>query len=107
MLSQNSEWVTLLNVNESPLDHPLAVSIHGNDIIIFRYGGHYVAMDRWCPHQNGDLGQGRVLGKAIKCPLHGFMFSVETGRGTNCGGFSVRVHEIQLENGLLSVRLNC
>ena len=105
MPSQSSDWVTLLNVNESPLDRPLAVSIHGTDIIVFRYGGHYVAMDRWCPHQNGDLGQGRVLAKAIKCPLHGFMFSVETGLGTNCGGFNVRVHEIQLENGFLSVRL--
>jgi nitrite reductase/ring-hydroxylating ferredoxin subunit len=63
-------------------------------------------MDRWCPHSDGDLAKGRVLGKALKCPLHGFMYSVDTGRGVNCPGFAVTVHEVRVDGGVLSVRLH-
>ena len=96
--------VPVLDLNECPVDQPRAVSVEGEDLIILRHGDRYVAMDRWCPHLGGDLAEGRILGRAVKCPLHGFMFSVDGGRGLNCP-YKVRVHEIQVENGVLSVRL--
>lgn len=33
------------------------------------------------------------------------MFSLETGRGVNCSGFEVKVYEVKIEGGVLSVRL--
>jgi nitrite reductase/ring-hydroxylating ferredoxin subunit len=104
MITRDSTWVPVLNLGESPVDGPQAVTVNGEDLIILRHGERYVAINRWCPHQGGDLAAGRVLGKAIKCPLHGFMFSMDTGRGLNCGGFHAKVHEVQVENGVLSVR---
>lgn len=103
--AQDSTWVPVLDLNESQVDQPQAVNVHGEDLIIFRHSDRYVAMDRWCPHQNGDLAEGCIEAKALECPLHGFMFSVDTGRGVNCPGLNVRVHEVQVENGVLSVRL--
>lgn len=105
MTAQDSTWVTVLDLAESPLDQPQPVNVHGEDLIIFRHGERYVSMDRWCPHQNGDLAGGQIVGRALKCPLHGFMFSVDAGRGLNCPGFKLRVHDVQVENGFLSVRL--
>ena len=105
MTAQDSTWVTVLDLAESPLDQPQPVNVHGEDLIIFRHGERYVSMDRWCPHQNGDLAGGQIVGRALKCPLHGFMFSVDAGRGLNCPGFNLRVHDVQVENGFLSVRL--
>lgn len=104
-MTQESGWTMVLDLNECPLDQPKPVDVAGKELIIFRYGDRYVAMDRWCPHQNGDLTDGRIIGRALKCPLHGFMFSVENGRGVNCAGFAVKVHEVRVENGQLSVRL--
>jgi nitrite reductase/ring-hydroxylating ferredoxin subunit len=99
-------WMTVLDLDATLLDGPRAVEIEGVELVVLRQGDRYVAMDRWCPHSDGDLAKGRVLGKALKCPLHGFMYSVDTGRGMNCPGFAVRVHEVRVDGGVLSVRLN-
>jgi nitrite reductase/ring-hydroxylating ferredoxin subunit len=56
-------------------------------------------------HIKMELGEGQVIGRALKCPLHGFMFSVDAGRGLYCPGFTLKVHEVRVENGYLSVRL--
>jgi nitrite reductase/ring-hydroxylating ferredoxin subunit len=100
-----SVWLPVLDLGTTGLDAPRAVEVEGVELVVLRQGDRYVAMDRWCPHSDGDLAKGRVLGKALKCPLHGFMYSVDTGRGVNCPGFAVRVHEVRVDGGVLSVRL--
>jgi len=101
-----SAWVPLVGIDAADLASPRAVEVEGVDLVVLRQGERYVAMDRWCPHSDGDLAKGRVLGKALKCPLHGFMYSVDTGRGMNCPGFSVRVYEVRVDDGVLTVRLD-
>jgi nitrite reductase/ring-hydroxylating ferredoxin subunit len=100
-----SAWVPVLDLGATPLDAPRPVEVEGVELVLLRQGDRYVAMDRWCPHSDGDLAKGRLLGKALKCPLHGFMYSVDTGRGVNCPGFAVRVHEVRVDGDVLSVRL--
>ena len=100
-----SAWLPVLDLGTTGLDVPRAVEVEGVELVVLRQGDRYVAMDRWCPHSDGDLAKGRVLGKALKCPLHGFMYSVDTGRGVNCPGFAVTVHEVRVDGGVLSVRL--
>lgn len=101
-----SAWLPVLDLGATDLDAPRAVEVEGVELVVLRQGDRYVAMDRWCPHSDGDLAKGRVLGKALKCPLHGFMYSVDTGRGVNCPGFAVTVHEVRVDGGVLSVRLH-
>lgn len=105
MATPKATWVPVIELRDPSIKTPQPVKIRDIDLIIVRHGDRYVATDRWCPHQGGDLAEGRLLGKAIKCPLHGFMFSLETGRGVNCSGFEVKVYEVKIENGVLSVRL--
>ncbi len=83
--------------------HPFEVA--GVALVVLRHGGDYVVMDRWCPHQGGDMAQGRVVAKTLKCPLHGYMFSLDNGRGLNCRGYNARLHEVQVVDGTLQVRL--
>jgi nitrite reductase (NADH) small subunit len=106
-ISEDEErpWVEVLNLDETPLERMRAVNVDGEDLVILRQGDQYTAVDRWCPHKKGDMAEGRILGKAFKCPLHGFMFSLNNGRGLNCPGFNLSVHEVRVEAGRLSVRL--
>jgi nitrite reductase/ring-hydroxylating ferredoxin subunit len=99
-------WIPVLDLDVAALEAPRAVTVEGVELVVLRQGDRYVAMDRWCPHSYADLAQGRVLGKALKCPLHGFMYSVDTGRGVNCPGFAVQVYEVRVDSGGLSVRLD-
>lgn len=105
MITDESGWTAVLDLKQTPFSKTLAMQVEGEDLIIFRCGDGYVAMDRWCPHLRSDLVFGRVTGNAMKCTLHGFMFSAESGRGLNCPGFNVRVHELRVEDGVISVRL--
>jgi nitrite reductase (NADH) small subunit len=41
--------------------------------------GTLSALDNWCPHRRGPLGQGWLEGKAVVCPWHSWTFSLETG----------------------------
>jgi nitrite reductase/ring-hydroxylating ferredoxin subunit len=100
-----AEWVPLPELDLVDLQAPRAVEVGGVELVVLRQGERYVALDRWCPHAEGDLAKGRVLGKALKCPLHGFMFNLDHGRGINCPGFAVAVHEVRVDDGVLSVRL--
>lgn len=110
MSPQSSEaptgvWVPILNLGETPLGELAAVQANGRELVLVRQGNRIVAMDRWCPHREGDLAAGKLMGKALKCPLHGFMFSLDSGRGMNCPGLNVRVYPVQEDGGVLSVHL--
>lgn len=99
-------FVPVLDVQETPLESLQPVEVQGRDLVVFKNGDSLVAMDRWCPHRDGDMLEGALVGNSLKCPVHGFMFASDTGRGINCPTFSVKVHELKVVDGVVSVRLN-
>lgn len=105
MTQDNAVFVRIWDLNAAPLDGPVAVNVEDRELVLFRRGDTLAAMDRWCPHQRGDMVAGHVVGRALKCPVHGFMFSADTGRGLNCPGFDLPVHDLQVEDGIVRVRL--
>jgi nitrite reductase/ring-hydroxylating ferredoxin subunit len=51
----------------------------GERIAVFRYGNHVSAVSNVCQHQNGPLGEGKIVGGCIVCPWHGYEYAPETG----------------------------
>jgi nitrite reductase/ring-hydroxylating ferredoxin subunit/DMSO/TMAO reductase YedYZ heme-binding membrane subunit len=47
---------------------------------VFRWNGRLSALTNLCAHQNGPLGEGRVLDGCVTCPWHGFQYRLEDGR---------------------------
>lgn len=41
--------------------------------------GRLAALDNWCPHRRGPLGQGWIEGNAVVCPWHSWAFDVDSG----------------------------
>ncbi len=59
-----------------------AVVVHrrdGEPVAIFRHQGKLSAVSNLCAHQNGPLGEGRVIDGCITCPWHGFQYRLEDG----------------------------
>ena len=72
------------------------VQVGGRSIGVFNVGGEYYALRNRCPHQGGPLCEGFQFaalrspgpgqyargadGEIIRCPWHGWEFSVRTGR---------------------------
>jgi sulfoxide reductase heme-binding subunit YedZ len=55
------------------------VSAGGERVAVFLYDGQVSAVSNVCQHQNGPLGEGRIVGGCIVCPWHGFEYRPDTG----------------------------
>ena len=72
------------------------VDIDGRGIVIFNIGGEFFALANRCPHQGGNLCEGRLIGlvesnepgvyrysrrgEILRCPWHGWEFDIRTGQ---------------------------
>ena len=73
-------WVDAGVALEIPDGRARIVCAGGERIAVFRYGTSVVAVSNLCQHQNGPLGEGRVIDGCITCPWHGYQYMPETGR---------------------------
>jgi sulfoxide reductase heme-binding subunit YedZ len=46
---------------------------------VFRYDGKVSAISNVCQHQNGPLGEGRIIDGCVTCPWHGYQYRPESG----------------------------
>ena len=76
---ERAEWVDACAVAEIPEKRARIVTISGERVAIFRYDGKISAVSNVCQHQNGPLGEGRIIDGCITCPWHGYQYRPETG----------------------------
>ena len=75
-----SQWVRFCSVAEAPADGNVAeAEADGVAVCLARIKGNLSAMDNWCPHRHGPMGQGWVEGNSVVCPWHSWTFDVTTG----------------------------
>lgn len=72
-------FVELCRVDQIPEKRATVVSLSGERVAIFRYDGKLSAVSNVCQHQNGPLGEGRILDGCITCPWHGYQYRPENG----------------------------
>ena len=79
----NDDWVRLGPVTDIPLERARMVEVGGERVAVFRYTKEedvlVSAVSSVCQHQNGPLGEGKVIDGCITCPWHGFQYRPEDG----------------------------
>jgi methionine sulfoxide reductase heme-binding subunit len=55
------------------------VSCGGERVAVFKYDGRISAVSNVCRHQNGPLGEGKIIDGCITCPWHGYQYLPDTG----------------------------
>ena len=65
----------------------------------------FATADR-CPHKGGPLSEGIVHGTSVTCPLHSWVFSLETGQAQGADSGAIATYPIRVEQGrlLLDIR---
>jgi len=66
-------------VGDIPEKRARILSLSGERIAIFKYDGKISAVSNVCQHQNGPLGEGKIVDGCITCPWHGYQYRPETG----------------------------
>lgn len=73
------EYVPACSVDEIEENRARIVQCGGERVAVFRYGGKLSAVSNVCRHQNGPLGEGKIVDGCITCPWHGYQYLPETG----------------------------
>ncbi|MCC7170730.1 MAG: ferric reductase-like transmembrane domain-containing protein [Planctomycetes bacterium] len=66
-------------VESLPLDRGRTVVVRGERVALFRHAGGISAVSNVCRHQNGPLGEGRIIDGCITCPWHGYQYRPHDG----------------------------
>ncbi len=72
-------FVDVCHVDEIPDTRARVVTVGGERVAVYRHNGCVTAISSVCQHQNGPLGEGKVIDGCITCPWHGFQYEPETG----------------------------
>lgn len=67
------------SISEIPEDRAKVVTLAGERIAVFKYDGKISAISNVCQHQNGPLGEGKILDGCVTCPWHGYQYRPEDG----------------------------
>ena len=54
--------------------------VEDENIAIFKHDSKLSAVSNLCRHQNGPLGEGKIIDGCITCPWHGYQYLPENGQ---------------------------
>jgi nitrite reductase/ring-hydroxylating ferredoxin subunit/DMSO/TMAO reductase YedYZ heme-binding membrane subunit len=91
--------VDVCAVAEIPENRARIVCLSGERVAIFKYEGKISAVSNVCQHQNGPLGEGKVVSGCITCPWHGYQYLPETGASPPPFAEKVPTFNVQVKYG--------
>ncbi len=78
------DFVKVGSVGDLAAGKMLAAAVGQDEVMVARIGDEYFALDGWCSHEAGLLGEG-FLHEAtceVECPIHEGFFDLRTGAAT-------------------------
>ncbi len=79
-------WIQAGKAAEFPPDAGRVADLGGLVLAVFNLGGSFHVLSNECPHQGGPLGQGKIEGTTVVCPMHQWKFDIPTGKGLSIPG---------------------
>ena len=95
-----SNFIDIGALEDIPQQAARLVKTHFGCIAVFRTTKDEVfALDDKCPHKGGPLSQGIQHGSSVTCPLHNWVFDLNTGQAQGADEGSVQTYRVHVENG--------
>lgn len=96
-------WVDVGAAGDVPEGRALVATVAGERVAVFRHEGRLSAVSNVCKHQNGPLGEGRIVDGCITCPWHGYQYLPESGASPPPFTDSVPTFHLRVERGRVLV----
>jgi len=90
-------------VADIPENRARIVCLSGERVAIFKYDGKISAVSNVCQHQNGPLGEGKIVYGCITCPWHGYQYQPDTGASPPPFVEKVPTFNVRIRNGRVFV----
>lgn len=72
-------WHYVCELHEIEPNKAKMVNLNQERIAVFKYDGKLSAVHNVCKHQNGPLGEGKIIDGCITCPWHGYQYQPQDG----------------------------
>ncbi|GMQ81271.1 MAG: hypothetical protein BMS9Abin05_0702 [Rhodothermia bacterium] len=79
-LTDTDNFVRVCSLGDIANNRAVIRMIAGERVAVFKYNNSVSAVSNVCQHQNGPLGEGRVVDGYITCPWHGYQYCPLTGK---------------------------
>jgi nitrite reductase (NADH) small subunit len=96
-LAERAGWIEIGSIADIPYRGARIVQTPQGDVAIFRtMDGKFYAIDNHCPHRQGPLAQGIVMGDAVTCPLHNWIIDLKTGEAQGADHGCVKTYGVRV-----------
>jgi nitrite reductase/ring-hydroxylating ferredoxin subunit/DMSO/TMAO reductase YedYZ heme-binding membrane subunit len=75
----------------------------GERIAVFRDGSEIGALSNLCAHQNGPIGEGRIIDGCVTCPWHGYQYRLADGCAPPPFTEKLATYRVRVSNGVVEV----
>ena len=99
-------YVDVCAVDAIPEARAHVVALAGERIAVFRYDGCVSAISNVCQHQNGPLGEGKVVDGCVVCPWHGYQYLPDSGRSPEPFTEKIPTFHVRVRDGRVWVDPN-
>src|SRR5512138_551459 len=92
------EYLRVMNKADLPEKQMVIVDVGSIEVLLANVGGVYLAIANKCTHSGGSLGSGTLEGTCVRCPRHGALFDLQTGRnveGARIGFLKIKLRDEQ------------
>ena len=93
-------WERICALEDIRPDHARVARLStGERVAVYRNGDTLSAISNACAHQNGPLGEGRIIDCLVTCPWHGFQYDVTNGRSPAPFTEKVPTYRVRIKDG--------
>ena len=95
-----TDYIDIGAVEDIPVRAARLVKTNHGCIAVFRTASDKVfALDDRCPHKGGPLSNGIQHDESVTCPLHNWVFDLNTGRAKGADEGQVKTYDIRISDG--------
>ncbi|MCK4726385.1 MAG: non-heme iron oxygenase ferredoxin subunit [Anaerolineales bacterium] len=100
------DFIAIGDITDIANGERLFVEIDDLSIIVFNIAGEFFAIEDKCSHDNASFDDGELAERTIKCPRHGALFDIRSGKAlslpavVDIPAYPVRINGGEIEVGL-------
>ncbi len=95
-----NDWIEIGDVTAIPRRGARCVHTPLGKIAVFRTMEDQIfALENRCAHKGGPLVEGMVHGASVTCPLHNWVYDLETGKALGADVGQVRTFAVRVIDG--------
>ncbi len=76
-------WHKVAKVSDIEEGKSQQIQVGDQQVALFKTREGFYAIDGFCPHRGGPLGQGCLENGTVTCPWHAWTFDIKTGECQN------------------------